>query len=87
MLEKHKRHVYVAMLTGPSPASDPALGGTQPSLYVLGGTRLGGQPYLNRRFEDPADAFLYLGPTLDTWDRDWSAIQADSYFSELHGAI
>jgi hypothetical protein len=84
MLEKHKRHAYVVLLTGPSPESDPALRVTQPSVYVLRGTRLGEQPYLNRRFEDAADAFLYLGPTLGTWDPDWNAIQADSvYFSEL----
>jgi hypothetical protein len=43
------------------PDSDSTLRDTQLSFYPLHGTRLGQQRYFDRRFEDAADAFLYLG--------------------------
>jgi len=85
MIEKRARHsTYLIALTAAQPDSDPTLRGTQPSFYPLRGTRLGQQRYFDRRFEDAADAFLYLGNGGDAVPPDWNALQNDKvYFTEL----
>ena len=85
MIEKRAHYsTCVIALTGAQPESDAALRGTAPSFYPLHGTRLGQQKYFDRRFEDAAYAFLYLGHCGDAVSPDWNALQNDKvYFPEL----
>jgi len=86
LLEKHARHsVYVVLLWGIDPKNDPALmEAPVPSLYALPGTRLGKANYLDRRAQDVADAYLYLGNSDQLALPNWTELRKDqAYWDEL----
>lgn len=86
LLEKHSPHsVYVVMLWGIDPKPDPAVAeGPIPLLYPLPGTRLGKANYFGRRFQEVADAYLYLGNSGGIVLPNWSELRKDTvYWTEL----